>query len=232
MGLFLQLLYLLMFSHLFCNFSFWICVLWSFICENSLMPGLIYIYIYIYIFFFFFFFLIFLDSPCGKWDRSSLTRDWTRTPCVGSSESSPLDRQGSPQDWYYIFPESICTCFLHALEGHCWHRTTVILIWGSEFSDSEDIRILESGLNEGFVSKHFLGRIFIIFLPLRAKIRQTRLPSSSLCEAGFFLVFPGKVLLLGILALCRSLCFNLSIHEYWLCLLTTMVPIKNKVQRH
>ena len=29
-------------------------------------------------------------------DLSSLTRDQTHAPCVGSTESQPLDRQGSP----------------------------------------------------------------------------------------------------------------------------------------
>ena len=28
---------------------------------------------------------------------SSLTRDWTWAPCIGSTESSPLDHQGGPQ---------------------------------------------------------------------------------------------------------------------------------------
>ena len=29
---------------------------------------------------------------------SSLTRDWTRAPCIGSSESQPLHHLGSPYD--------------------------------------------------------------------------------------------------------------------------------------
>ena len=33
---------------------------------------------------------------CGIWDLSSLIRDRTRAPCIGSAESYPLDHQGSP----------------------------------------------------------------------------------------------------------------------------------------
>ena len=32
-----------------------------------------------------------------QWDLSSLTRDWTRAPCIGSMESKPLGHQGSPK---------------------------------------------------------------------------------------------------------------------------------------
>ena len=44
-------------------------------------------------FFFFFFFLATTDST---WDLSSLTRTQIHTPCSGSMESYPLDRQVSP----------------------------------------------------------------------------------------------------------------------------------------
>ena len=33
---------------------------------------------------------------------SSLTRDWTCTPCSGSAESYPLDDQGSPRGWFSL----------------------------------------------------------------------------------------------------------------------------------
>ena len=33
------------------------------------------------------FLLLFLAVPCGLWDLSSPTRDWTRAPCSGSAES-------------------------------------------------------------------------------------------------------------------------------------------------
>ena len=33
---------------------------------------------------------------------SSLTRDLTRAPCIGSTESYPLDHQGSPVCWLYL----------------------------------------------------------------------------------------------------------------------------------
>ena len=34
------------------------------------------------------------------WDLSSPTRDQTLTPCTGSTESYPLDRQGCPECIY------------------------------------------------------------------------------------------------------------------------------------
>ena len=37
----------------------------------------------------------FLATPCGRWDPSSLTRDPTHAPCIGSTESQPLDPQGN-----------------------------------------------------------------------------------------------------------------------------------------
>ena len=37
-----------------------------------------------------------MDTLCGMWGLSSLTRDRTNTPCSGSSESWPLDSQGCP----------------------------------------------------------------------------------------------------------------------------------------
>ena len=41
-------------------------------------------FVYVFIYFF------------GTWDLSSPTRNRTRGPCIGSAESQPLDRQGSP----------------------------------------------------------------------------------------------------------------------------------------
>ena len=46
-------------------------------------------------------FFLFLAVPHGMWDLTSLTRDWTYAPCIGSTEFSPLDRQGSPYCNYY-----------------------------------------------------------------------------------------------------------------------------------
>ena len=40
-------------------------------------------------------FFSFLVIPCGIWDLSSLTRDETHAPCIGSMESEPLGHQGS-----------------------------------------------------------------------------------------------------------------------------------------
>ena len=42
------------------------------------------------------FFFFFGHTQCGMQDLIFLTRDRTRTPCSGSTEFSPLDRQGSP----------------------------------------------------------------------------------------------------------------------------------------
>ena len=41
----------------------------------------------IFLFCRFFFFFFFLTTPCGMWDLSSLTRDRTCAPCIGSAES-------------------------------------------------------------------------------------------------------------------------------------------------
>ena len=30
---------------------------------------------------------VFKTTPCGMWDLSSLTKDGTRDPCIGSAES-------------------------------------------------------------------------------------------------------------------------------------------------
>ena len=38
----------------------------------------------------------FLATPRSSWAFSSLTRDWTCVPCIGSVESKSLDCQGSP----------------------------------------------------------------------------------------------------------------------------------------
>ena len=37
-----------------------------------------------------------MATPCSVWDLSSPTRNQTHAPCIGSTESSPLDFQGSP----------------------------------------------------------------------------------------------------------------------------------------
>ena len=39
--------------------------------------------------------------PRGMWDLSSPTRDQTRAPCIVSTESYPLDCQGSLYNFYY-----------------------------------------------------------------------------------------------------------------------------------
>ena len=38
----------------------------------------------------------FLAASHGMWDLSFQIRDWTRTLCIGSAKSLPLDHQGSP----------------------------------------------------------------------------------------------------------------------------------------
>ena len=50
-------------------------------------------------FFFFFCKFYFLFTTFGTWDLSSLTRDWTHTPCIGSVASLALDSQRSPRNW-------------------------------------------------------------------------------------------------------------------------------------
>ena len=41
-------------------------------------------------------FVFFLAMLHGMQDLSSPTRDQTHAPCIGSTESQPLDHQGSP----------------------------------------------------------------------------------------------------------------------------------------
>ena len=54
----------------------------------------------------FLFFKKFLAMPHDMWDLSSLTRDQTCAPCIGSADSKPLDDQGSPSscilEWQII----------------------------------------------------------------------------------------------------------------------------------
>ena len=45
---------------------------------------------------------IYLTAACGKWDLSSLIRDWTCTLCNGSVQSLPLNHQGSSRIFIYI----------------------------------------------------------------------------------------------------------------------------------
>ena len=46
------------------------------------------------------YFFTFLAVPRSMWDFSSPRRDQTCAPCIGSTESKPLDHQGSP--WFYF----------------------------------------------------------------------------------------------------------------------------------
>ena len=54
---------------------------------------------------------IFLAVPNNIWDLSSLTRDRTLVPCIGSAESYPLDHQGNSWAMFLISeaaPQSCC----------------------------------------------------------------------------------------------------------------------------
>ena len=70
-------------------------------------------------FFFFSFFLATLHAACGIWDHSSLTRDRSCAPCSGSTESQPLDRQGSPLPLFN--GKKYCIIQIY-LEANCWVR--------------------------------------------------------------------------------------------------------------
>ena len=54
------------------------------------------------LFIYLFLFIYFLAVPRGMQDLSSPTRDQTRAPCIGSTESEPLDYQGSHENtlWF------------------------------------------------------------------------------------------------------------------------------------
>ena len=49
------------------------------------------------------FIYLFLAALCSIWDLSSLTRDRTQAPCTESSESQPLDFQGSATCIFVFF---------------------------------------------------------------------------------------------------------------------------------
>ena len=85
--------------------------------------------IFEFLFYHFFFFL-----PRGiTWYPSSLTRDRTRAPCIGSTESYPLDCQGSPR---HCFP-------LGAVSAARFENPLCSLrhIWGKKPSNTSRLRI-------------------------------------------------------------------------------------------
>ena len=63
----------------------------------------------------------FLVAACGLLSCSmhagsrSPTRDQTRAPCIGSTESYPLDHQGSPSSYFFTF--SILVFFYYKIHG-------------------------------------------------------------------------------------------------------------------
>ena len=59
--------------------------------------------------------LLSLATPCGMWDLSSLTRDWTCAPC---RESQPLDHQGNPYESFW---------------NESQHMKTAIIIFSQHF---------------------------------------------------------------------------------------------------
>ena len=72
------------------------------ICSSSLKPDPRVIIYSVYLFLTFFFFFGCTCLSCGMWDlslshvgSSSLTRDRTQAPCIGSMESWPLDTEKS-----------------------------------------------------------------------------------------------------------------------------------------
>ena len=60
---------------------------------------------------FIFIYLFYLAALRGMWDLSSLTRDPTGAPCIGSGKSEPLDCQGSPwvSDRMEYLNSHVCT---------------------------------------------------------------------------------------------------------------------------
>ena len=61
-----------------------------------------------------FWFMLWFFWPGGVWDLSSLTRNWTRTPCIGR-QSLTLDCQGSPLMWHWLWAADMqdqSSCYL------------------------------------------------------------------------------------------------------------------------
>ena len=57
---------------------------------------------------------MYLAAPslnCGMWDLSSTIRDGTRGPCIGSSESQPLDHQG--KSLHFLLNNELITYYIH-----------------------------------------------------------------------------------------------------------------------
>ena len=70
-----------------------------------------------------------MATPCGMWDPSSLTRNWTHTLCIWSTEPEPLDQQGSPCIHSEHLPDSEARTSHHFLE---WCRYQIALFSSSK----------------------------------------------------------------------------------------------------
>ena len=94
-----------------------------------------------------------MDTLCGMWGLSSLTRDRTNTPCSGSSESWPLDSQGCP--WCSFLKNG--TSNFHA--DRSWETGPG---WGGLQDGSHSQGLQESKTESGqetAVTSHILRRI-------------------------------------------------------------------------
>ena len=98
--------------------------------------------------FHFLFFFCFLAVLCGTRSPNSSTSNWTRTPCIGSSESQPLDRQGiSPQFIFkrfsgllfcwYQYPQFVMSCVTEQCLS--WQTTSTITTTNYPYKQSRAI---------------------------------------------------------------------------------------------
>ena len=84
-----------------------------------------------------------LQSSLWHAGSSSLTRDKTQAPCIGSTESQPLDHQQSPWNMFetssFIHKEVLCSL-------HLFHK------------------VIKCKLSTYFLSSYFLCNIFYFFI--------------------------------------------------------------------
>ena len=83
---------------------------------------------------------------CGHVGSSSLIRDETQAPCIGSAESQSLDHQGCPRTTIFFFLRSL-------FKNQNWSKETRGTIKAPEKTTDVSLLLIESGL---FIEKKAL----------------------------------------------------------------------------
>ena len=82
---------------------------------------------------------------CGHVGPSSLIRDETQAPCIGSAKSQSLDHQGCPRTTFFFFLRSL-------FKNQNWSKETRGTIKAPERTTDVSLLLIESGL---FIEKPF-----------------------------------------------------------------------------